>query len=194
MMKRFIFSAIALASVVLFTACPSTDKTPPPTPQQAVQNSVPVAAPMQGGNYGQRTKRTADAVKAPDFTVKDLAGNTITLSSFKGKVVILDFWATWCPPCRAEIPDFIALNTLYSKQDFVMLGAAVDDPGKVKSFVQRMGMNYTVFIADQDLGNNFGGIRGIPTTFVIDKEGYIVRQYVGYRPKESFEQDIKDLM
>ena len=75
-----------------------------------------------------------------------------------------------------------------------MLGAAVDDPGKVKSFVQRMGMNYTVFIADQDLGNNFGGIRGIPTTFVIDKEGYIVRQYVGYRPKESFEQDIKDLM
>ena len=115
-MKRFIFSAIALASVVLFTACPSTDKTPPPTPQQAVQNSVPAA------------------------------------------------------------------------------GAAVDDPGKVKSFVQRMGMNYTVFIADQDLGNNFGGIRGIPTTFVIDKEGYIVRQYVGYRPKESFEQDIKDLM
>jgi cytochrome c biogenesis protein CcmG/thiol:disulfide interchange protein DsbE len=162
--------------------------------QSAPQAASVLSAPGAGDNYAGRTKRPSDASKAPDFSIKDLDGNVISLSQEKGKVVILDFWATWCPPCRAEIPDFISLNTMFSKKDFVMLGAAVDDPTKVKNFITRMSMNYTVFIADQELQNDFGGIRGIPTTFVIDKEGYIVRQYVGYRPKATFEQDIKDLM
>ena len=205
-MKKLLFVIVMLASIPFFIACPSEPKTPPPAAAPApamapVDNMAASAAPAASSKpsaatagYAKRTNRAADAAKAPDFSMKDLSGNVISISANLGKVIILDFWATWCPPCRAEIPDFISLNTRYSGGNFVMIGAAVDNPDKVRAFAQKMSMNYSIIIADQDLQNNFGGIRGIPTTFVIDKEGYIVRQYVGYRPMAIFEQDIKNLM
>ncbi|MBN2753292.1 MAG: TlpA family protein disulfide reductase [Candidatus Goldbacteria bacterium] len=133
----------------------------------------------------------AKAYAAPDFSLTGIDGSTIKLSDYKGKVVILDFWATWCPPCKAEIPFFIELQSQYGKDGLAIIGAALDDAEKVKAFASQYGINYPIALADRDTATTYGGIRGIPTTFVIDKKGNVVRQYVGYRPKEVFEADFK---
>ncbi len=130
---------------------------------------------------------------APDFTMQGIDGKNITLSEHKGKVVILNFWATWCPPCKMEIPDFIDLHDKYADSGLVIIGAAVDEPEKVKNFYKDYKMNYKVGIAHQQMAMNYGGIRGIPTTFLIDKKGNIAKTYVGFRPKEVFEQDFLKL-
>jgi cytochrome c biogenesis protein CcmG/thiol:disulfide interchange protein DsbE len=193
-MKSLITGVTVVFIAILFWGCPKSEDNSAKT--AAVPAETPASAPAAavGSDYGARTKRPAEAAKASPFSLPAINGAAINIADFKGKVVILDFWATWCPPCRAEIPDFIAIQKEYTGKDFAMLGAAVDDAAKVKNFVKANKMNYPVFIVDQATSDSYGGIRGIPTTFVIDREGYIVRQYVGYRPKEVFEQDIKDLM
>jgi peroxiredoxin len=134
--------------------------------------------------------------RAPDFTLADLQGNTVSLSEFKGKVVMLDFWATWCPPCVQEIPHFIELYEEYREQGLAMIGISLDRQGVgvVKAFSQRYGINYPILMADGSISAKYGGIRGIPTTFVIDREGTIKRMYVGYRDKSVFENDIKTFL
>lgn len=133
--------------------------------------------------------------KAPDFELENIKGGKLKLSDYKGKVVILDFWDTWCPPCRKEIPDFIELYKKY-KENVIIIGAAFAQKGKkaVKDFYKEYNMNYPVVIATQGTARDFGGIRGIPTTFVIDKEGKIFKKYVGFREKSIFENDIKELI
>lgn len=138
----------------------------------------------------------AEGKSAPDFTLQDLGGSSFTLSSTKGKVVILDFWATWCPPCRAEIPHFISLYSQYKGQGLEIVGVALDKGGvrDVRPFSEEVGINYPLVIGTQDVTEDYGGIRGIPTTFVIDREGNIVERYEGYRDKEVFESAIKKLL
>lgn len=133
---------------------------------------------------------------APDFTLQDLNGNKVNLSDFSGKVVILNFWATWCPPCIKEIPDFIKLYDKYKDHGFVMLGLSVDQQGisRVKAFKQQFNVNYPILMADINVSDAYGNISNIPTTFVIDTKGKIQREYVGYRTKGVFEKDIKDLL
>ena len=113
----------------------------------------------------------------------------IDMNDYKGKVIILDFWATWCPPCKAEIPFFIELQNQYGKDGLVILGAAIDDQNKVRTFYRQYKINYPVGMADNAMQKAYGWIRGFPTTFVIDREGNIVRKYVGFRPKQVFEND-----
>jgi len=134
--------------------------------------------------------------KAYDFTLKDLDGNTHRLSDFEGKVVILDFWDTWCPPCKAEIPHFIDLHHKYKDKGFVMIGAAIGQRGEnaVRQFIQEKNVPYLNLMANMEAIQGFGGFNGIPTTFVIDKEGYIYKKYTGQVPKQTFEQDIKSLL
>ncbi len=132
--------------------------------------------------------------KAPDFTLVSIHGDTVRLSDFRGRVVILDFWATWCPPCRAEIPSFVELYKTYRDSGLVVLGVALDKPEKVRQFYEDFHMNYPVVIGNRSLAARYGGIAGIPTTFVLDKEGRIFRKYVGYRPKEVFLNDIHRLL
>ncbi|MGD2279165.1 MAG: TlpA disulfide reductase family protein, partial [Candidatus Omnitrophota bacterium] len=117
-------------------------------------------------------------------------------SSTRGKVVILDFWATWCPPCTAEIPHFVELYKEYRERGLEIVGVALDRGGAstVKPFAERNGMNYTVVIGDQRITADYGGIRGIPTTFVVDRQGRIAQKFVGYREKEVFEEAIKSLL
>ena len=133
---------------------------------------------------------------APSFTLQDLDSKQVSLSDFKGKVVILDFWATWCPPCVVEIPHFIELYEQYKDKGFVMVGISVDREGTsvVKSFVQKYQVNYTILMADGQIQKAYGNIPAIPTTFVIDSAGNIQRMYVGYRDKAVFEADIKTLL
>ncbi|MGB2600674.1 MAG: TlpA disulfide reductase family protein [Candidatus Omnitrophota bacterium] len=133
---------------------------------------------------------------AADFTLNDLDGKPFKMSDTKGSVVILDFWATWCPPCRMEIPHFEALYRQYKAKGIVIVGVALDrgGVGVVKPFIKEMGVTYPVVIGDQNVANVYGGIRGIPTTFIIDREGRIVEKAVGYRDKEFFESRIKELL
>ncbi|MBI4313939.1 MAG: TlpA family protein disulfide reductase [Candidatus Omnitrophica bacterium] len=142
-------------------------------------------------------KASAPARKeAPRTRVTTLAGQPWDLAAQKGKAVIIDFWATWCPPCREEIPHFIALYSKYQPR-VEILGIALDEAGRrpVDAFVKENGVNYSIAMGqDGVLANAYGGVRGIPTTFVIDKQGKIYKRYVGYQDQSVFEQDITALL
>ena len=133
---------------------------------------------------------------APDFSLLDLDGKTVRLSDFNGQVRIVDFWATWCPPCRKEIPHFQALHEKYGTGGLTVIGVALDETGAevVRPFVEEQRMTYTSVIGSQDVARQYGGIEAIPTTFVIDKQGKVFRKYVGYRDYETFEADVKTLL
>jgi peroxiredoxin len=132
--------------------------------------------------------------QAPDFSLPNLMGKSVSLSDFKGKVIILDFFASWCPPCRAEVPDFAALQDQYSSQGFTMVGVSLVSPDETKEFAINYKINYPVLINDGNVSSLYGPIRSIPTTFLIDKEMKVVKIYIGFRPKEVFENDIKELL
>lgn len=131
---------------------------------------------------------------APDISLRDTNGKIVQLSDLKGKVIILDFFATWCPPCRQEIPDFIALQNQYGGQGFVMVGVSMTGAEDVKPFAEKHGVNYTILIGDDHSSEVYGPVRSIPTTFVIDREFNIVKKYIGFQPKHVFEDDIKELL
>jgi len=132
---------------------------------------------------------------APDFALSDLEGNTVWLSNFKGKVIILDFWATWCSPCLQEIPHFVELYEKYQDDGFQMIGIAISSGSSknVKKFATEHEINYLILMGNRQVTRKYGGIYGIPTTFLIDRQGRIVKKYIGYQPKEVFEKDLKSL-
>ena len=142
----------------------------------------------------------ANAKPAPlDFTLKDMNGVDVKLASFKGKPIVVNFWATWCGPCRAEIPSLVELNTQYSAEgkDVVILGISVDDPiEKLKPYATQMKMNYPVLVGNgrDDVQDAFGPLWGIPVTVFIDREGRIAKKHSGIASKEQFEQEIKALL
>ena len=118
---------------------------------------------------------------APDFELKDLAGTTVKLSDLRGKVVVLNFWATWCPPCREEIPSMMRLNKAMEGKDFRMLAVSIDEGGKeaVAGFFGKSGFNLPALLdTDQSVGKRYG-LTGVPETFVIDKKGVILKKIVG---------------
>ena len=133
---------------------------------------------------------------APSFTLLDINGDEKSLSDFKGKVVILDFWATWCPPCRAEIPHFVELYDEHKDKGLEVIGISVDWNAErvVGPFAEENGINYTLLLGSDDVSNAYGGIVSIPTTFLIDRDGGIRKKYIGYRDKDVFENDIKELL
>jgi len=134
---------------------------------------------------------SVSAQRAPDFTLTDLEGQKVTMSDYEGKIIILDFWATWCGPCKMEIPSFIKLQEDY-KDDVVVLGVSLDQggPRTVVPFAREMKINYPVVFGDGQVVQDYGGIRSIPTTFVIDRDFSIQRKYVGYTDHSVFEKDI----
>jgi len=136
------------------------------------------------------------SVMAPDFTLPTTDGKTLKLSNFRGKMVIIDFWATWCPPCRKGIPDLIDLKIKYGKKGLEIIGVSVDTDTKnqVIPFIKEKGINYPVVYGNQNLYMQYGGIRAIPTTFVIDTEGKIVASYEGLVPKLAYENHIKKIL
>jgi peroxiredoxin len=121
-----------------------------------------------------------------NFTLTDLNGKSWTLQELKGKVVLLNFWATWCPPCRKEMPDLDALYTRFEPQGFVILGISDDDPDKVREFVQKQGTTYPVLLDPGSKVNQLLHINGIPKTFVYDRDGKIVAQSIDMRTQKQF--------
>ena len=134
--------------------------------------------------------------KAPNFALKSNDGKTVELAKLKGKAVIVNFWATWCGPCRAEIPDFIKLYDTYKSKGLEIVGIALDEDGWsiVKPFLEKNKLNYPVVLGTMDVVQQYGGIEGIPTTFFVDKKGNIVDRQVGMLTKPMLEQKIKVLL
>ena len=134
--------------------------------------------------------------EAPDFALKDINGKTVRLSDYRGKVILLDFWATWCGPCQMEIPWFMEFERKYKDRGFAVLGLSMDDDGwqSVKPFIQEMRVNYRVMIADERTGDLYGGIEALPTAFLIDREGRVAIEHVGVSSRRDFEDGIEKLL
>ena len=152
---------------------------------------------------------TAGMKPAPDLTLKDLSGKEVSLKDFSGKVVLVNFWATWCDPCRTEIPWLIELQKKYSGQGFVVLGVSMDDEGQkvVQPFVekerfdvsgQKLAMNYPILIGDSDAADKFlggiGGIVGLPTSVLISRDGKRVKNMIGPVDPDQLDRDIQSLL
>lgn len=135
-----------------------------------------------------------DPEPAPPFLLRDINGKIVSTADWKGKVVILNFWATWCPPCREEIPEFVQLQTKY-KDKLLIVGASEDDDGpqKVQDFAQRLGMNYPIVMATKELVENYGGVPALPTSFLIDTQGRVVQRHTGLYEYEVYEREVRAL-
>lgn len=142
-----------------------------------------------------QAKTSAEHPLAPPFSLTDISGKKLNLEDYKGKVVMLDFWATWCGPCRIEIPDFVQFQERYGSEGLVVIGISVDDgPDPVVDFYKEFKMNYPVALGDDRLAELYGGVLGLPTTFLIGRDGRIYRKHVGATDPAQIEQEIKELL
>jgi thiol-disulfide isomerase/thioredoxin len=189
--RRQVATWLAMGSVavailaLIFSPIPSVNDEPPPAAPGAPS---PAAEEAAGSSLVGKD--------APDFTLKDMNGADVTLTSFKGKVVLLNFWATWCGPCRQEIPALVELQTQYAA-DLVVLGLSVDDTvDKLLPYADEYKMNYPVLIGNgrEDVQDAFGPIWGIPITVFIGRDGKVHKKHNGIATKEQFEQEIKALL
>jgi len=164
---------------------------------------VGVAMLYFAGTAGaQKAAAPEGKIKAADFALTDIEGKPVKLSDYKGKVVILDFWATWCPPCVKEIPHFNELSKKYASKGLVVLGVSVDQGGlpAVKKFMAKTPVNYRIALGEDKTYGVYQNYLpqqergGIPFTFIVDKEGFIREHYVGYRDIEVFEAALKGLL
>jgi thiol-disulfide isomerase/thioredoxin len=137
------------------------------------------------------------ASRLPDFTVKDLQGQTISSADFRGKVVLIDFWATWCQPCKKEMPGYQRLLDHYGSRGFAVVGLKFDtmmdaeDPVK---FAKKIGVHYPLAVATDDLKQKFGGIEGLPTTLLYDRQGILRKKVIGFEYTDAFDAALKSLL
>jgi thiol-disulfide isomerase/thioredoxin len=156
---------------------------------RSIEQFEEMLMPFIGASGSSNTAPQAQAANlAPDFTVQNLlSGQNITLSQYKGKVVFVNFWATWCPPCRAEIPSFIRLQAEL-KDKLQIIGVSVDTIGAaaVKQFAMDMNINYPVGLGDYNLTQQYGGVSAIPTTVIVGPDGAIAGRIIGSKSYEEF--------
>ena len=135
---------------------------------------------------GVTSRPQEENAPAPDFALTDLAGRSLRLADFKGKLLLLNFWATWCPPCRAEIPDFISAYKDYANKGLAIVGVSVDQltASQLKEWVAKAGINYPVAMANEQIYNDYRPGDYIPTTIVVDSEGHIRFRHTGVMNKD----------
>jgi len=132
---------------------------------------------------------------APPFQLIDLGGKPVSLAEARGKIVLLNFWATWCGPCRAEIPDLVDLQERYAdKLEIIALATEEDDSDQVRRFVQHSGINYRVAMASDQVVRDYGGIAALPTSFVIDAQGRVVQKHIGLNDPTLYERELKAML
>ncbi|HXP86150.1 MAG TPA: redoxin domain-containing protein [Bryobacteraceae bacterium] len=155
-----------------------------------------VAVGLAACSSSPKRASAKDRKAAPDFALKDATGATVKLSNLKGKVVLLNFWATWCGPCKVEIPWFIEFQQTYKDRNFTVVGVSMDDDGwaSVKPYVTEKKINYRIVIGDDMLAKVYGGVESLPTTFVIDRFGRIASSHVGLISKKQYENEIQRLL
>jgi thiol-disulfide isomerase/thioredoxin len=154
-----------------------------------------VAAAQQTSGADAKVIRFAkDAEKAPPFLLRDISGKIVSTADWKGKVVILNFWATWCPPCREEIPELVQLQAKY-KDKLQIVGISEDDDGpeKVVRFAQQHGMNYPIVMATPELIADYGGVPALPTSFLIDPQGRVMQRHTGLYEYDVYEREVRAL-
>jgi peroxiredoxin len=141
-------------------------------------------------------KPDKDRHQAPEFALKDSDGKVVHLSDYRGKVVLLDFWATWCGPCKIEIPWFMELQRANKDKGLEVLGVAMDDDGweSVKPFLADLGVNYRVVMGNDQTAQLYGGVDALPTTFLIDRTGKIAAVHVGLASKKDFVDGVQQLL
>ncbi|MCX6150542.1 MAG: redoxin domain-containing protein [Ignavibacteriales bacterium] len=151
-------------------------------------------------NYNPATQSVANPFEgkmAPDFELKTCDGKKLKLSDFKGKVILLDFWATWCAPCRRGIPDLVALKNEYKNKGLEIIGVSLDQDNTIANvlpFIKEFKINYPVVYYNMDIIQNYGGIESIPTSFIINKDGKVVKSYIGLTEKAIYNKEIKKLL
>jgi cytochrome c biogenesis protein CcmG/thiol:disulfide interchange protein DsbE len=148
------------------------------------------------GGGGGAPSKVSLAATAPDFELKDVEGKVFHFSDAKGTVRLVDFWATWCAPCREEIPMFKELHATYAAKGFTLVGIAMDDEGvdKVKPYVDELKLPYLTLIGNEEVAKAFGGIVGFPSKFLVDRDGHIVDSWVGAVPRAVLEKKIQSIL
>jgi thiol-disulfide isomerase/thioredoxin len=148
------------------------------------------------GASGPSLSGDVKGVVAPDFALKTVDGKEVKLADLRGKAVLLNFWATWCGPCKIEIPWFMELEKQYGPQGLVVLGVAMDDNAKdvVPKFAQDMKIDYTVLIGTEQVADQYGGVEGLPMTFYIGRDGKIVKKIAGLTSHGDIEESIKQAL
>ena len=156
----------------------------------AIAIAVYEAARRQGGTHAG-----AMGAAAPAFSLNDIDGKPLTLANHRGKVVLLNFWATWCTPCRAEIPQFVEFQNKYGPQGLQIIGISMDDDATpVRAFYQQFKMNYPVAIGTATLADSYGGVLGLPVTFLIGRDGTIAAKYVGATDLAALQKKIEAMV
>src|SRR5256885_6753931 len=183
------FGALCLVGMAFLCGCGKT--------QAAHADSVGKATVRQA--HSAQEQNVIQFVKNPDaapaFELNDLDGKPLSLAEAKGKIVLLNFWATWCGPCRAEVADLVDLQKRYAdKLEIIALATDEDDPDEVRRFVQHSGINYRVAITPDEVRRDYGGIAALPTSFVIDPQGRIVQKHVGLNDPTIYELEVKAML
>lgn len=156
--------------------------------EQAPANPAPPKpAAIKEGEIGSRL---------PDFSARDLRGPTIPSAALRGKVVLIDFWATWCQPCKKEMPGYQKLADKYGSRGFVVIGFKLDimaDTEDPRAFASRLGIHYPLAVATDEIKNKFGGIEGLPTTLIYDRQGILRQKIIGFEYTDVIEADLQKL-
>ncbi len=166
-------------------------------PLALVVAAVVIAGMLYFGFHTARRSGSAPGnarpTAAPDFTLESLDGKSMRLSDLRGKAVLLNFWATWCSPCKIEMPWFIELQNQYGPQGLQVIGVAMDESGKddIAKFAKDMGVNYPVLLGKEAVGEAYGGVPALPETFFISRDGRIVDRIIGLRGRAEIEDSIK---
>ncbi len=151
---------------------------------------------LAGCSHPRELKSEGQRQKAPNFTLKDADGNPVNLTYYRGKVVLVNFWATWYGPCEVEIPWFVEFEKKYKDQGFAVLGLSMDDDGwkSVRPYIASHKINYRVMIASEVVSQQFGDIEALPTSFVLDRQGRIATNHVGLVDKRDYQNEILKLL